>query len=566
MEVIAQRAPPTSNDRLPLQDRHSLTPTRRMGDREEPPPKPPMDPEWCPYVDVSVVVKLFDHRGGSQRSLFLCLAKLRADHHCVPDHGQSLPAVSEHCLRRTSWRTWEKPRVGALIRATPPAQSPSPEAVGSPRLFVPPTARDSHTTGPRLQHLNMIRNPRSPGPQDYRAPRRRSSSERELRDISLDPSRAPTYWLRVDPGPHACYLYGRKRFLECARTMRGSRPHEKKLEASDSASPVSTLSLSARGRIIQETLPLVTPIPCCSSVIIVTLCPRLTSVPDPNKATVPPNPMGESDKIRMISTCCCPQCSLGPDDPEGDLPCYVLRCPQCESPPLAWKGNHPCLGGLLIVWICAAPSSERFTGAPLAPRLNQPTAVLGTIVSIFPRKMDPPCVPEVERENPTQRASRLRATKSEGGPPVRRSGPFCTAASGDRMIPVGRPLSVIPRAFPSVGGAAVRVRIPLCECDLVRRISVRVRRLNQSWTTGTKGVIPTRKMIQPCTAGATGAEEVVPIRRVEQLGTAGAAGSEEVVPSRRVTDRVPLHVPPSGKESAGIPSSSVFPSGQRAEV
>ena len=174
----------------------------------------------------------------------------------------------------------------------------------------------------------------------------------------------------------------------------------------------------------------------------------------------PYNLIANSDKFRVISICCCPQCGRGPDVPDGDLSCRVSRYPQWESPPLAWKGNHPCLGGLLIVWICAAPSGERFTGAPLAPRLNQPTAVLGTIVSIFPRKLDPPCVPEVKRENPTQRVSRLRATKSEGGPPVRRSGPFCTAASGDRMIPVGRPLSVITRAFPSVGGAAVRVRIP----------------------------------------------------------------------------------------------------------
>ena len=200
--------------------------------------------------------------GVSQRSLFLCLAKLRADHHCAPDRGCSLPAAPEHCLRRTSWRTWEKPRVGALIRAAPLAQSPSPEAVGRPQLFVPPTARDGHTTGPRLRHLGMIRDPRSLGLQNYRTPGHRSSSERELRNISLGPSCAPTYWLRVDPGPHACYLYGRERFLECARAMRGSRPHEKKLGAFDSASPVSTLSLSAKDRIIQETLPIMTSMRC----------------------------------------------------------------------------------------------------------------------------------------------------------------------------------------------------------------------------------------------------------------------------------------------------------------
>ena len=242
-----------------------------MGDRDGPLPKPLTHPEWCPYVKVSVVVTLFDHRGGSQRSLFLCLAKLRADHHCAPDRGRSLPAVPEHCLHRTSWRTREKPRVRALIRAAPPAPSPSPGAVGSPQLFVPPTARGGHTTGPRLRHLGVIRNPRSLGLQNYRTPSRRSSPERELRNISLGPSRAPTYWLRVGPGPHACYLYGRERFLECARAVRGSRPHEKKLGAFDSASPVSTLSLSAKDRVIQETLLIMTSMRC-PSVVLVILC------------------------------------------------------------------------------------------------------------------------------------------------------------------------------------------------------------------------------------------------------------------------------------------------------
>ena len=437
-----------------------------MGDRGEPPPELPSDLERCPYVDIGVMARAFDPRGGSQNSRLLHFVKLLADPHCVPDLGQSQPAASEHCLRRTSWRTWGTPRVGALVQATPPAQSPSPEAVGSPR---PPTARDIHTYGPRLQHFNMIRNPRSPGPQGYRAPRRRSSAERELRDISLDPSRAPTYWLRADPGPHACYLYGRKRFLECAETRRGSRPHEKNLEASDSASPVSPSSLSAGDGINPETLLIMNPI-YCASIIIAPLCLCLTRRPGQNKAVAPYNLIADSDKIRAISICCCPQCGCGPDVPDGDLSFGVSRCPQWESPPLAWEGNHPRLGSLLIVGICAAPSSERFTSAPLAPRLNQPTAVLRAIISIvppgrspacsnkilfrmsswtlavrYPRdrmnelavivgQKDPSCVPEVERENPTQRVRRLRATSSEGGPPLRRSGPFCTAASGDKVI------------------------------------------------------------------------------------------------------------------------------------
>ena len=396
-----------------------------------------MDPEWCPYVDVSVVVKLFDHRGGSQKSRFLHFVKLRADHHCVPAHGQSLPAVSEHCLRRTSWRTWEKPRVGALIRATPPAQSPSPEAGGSPRLFVPPTTRGGHTTGPRLQQLDMIWNPRSPGPQDYRAPRRRSSSERGLRDISLDPSRAPTYWLRVDPGPHACYLYRQKRFLGCAGTMRGSCPHEEKLEAFDSASPFSTLSLSAEGRVIQETLLIMT-LKRFPSVVLVMLCLCLTRRPDQNTTVAPCNMAVNDLEVRRVLTCGCPQCSLGPSTPERSTHCLVPCYPQYEFPLGTREVNLlPFMG---VPMVCAVPFCEV---VPFCVELadvysslvsSLSFAVLGTELDIFCRRVDPPRGIEVEGRIPAQGANRPGVTESKKGIPARGLNPLSPTMLESRMI------------------------------------------------------------------------------------------------------------------------------------
>ena len=527
-----------------------------------------MHPEWCPCVKVSVVVTPFDHREGSRKSPFHCLPKLSADHHCAPGRGRPLPAVPEHCLCRTSWRTWEKPHVGALIRATPPAQGLSPEAGGIPQLFVPPTKRDDHTTDPRLRHLDMTRNPRSLRLRNYRTPGRWSSSERELRNLSWGPSRSPTYWLRVDPGPHVCYPYGRNAPLACVPAIRGPRLSDKKLSVLFHGSPFSPPSLSAKDRIAPETLLIMSPIQC-ASIIIVTLCFCLTRRPDQNKAVAPYNLITDSDEVRVISICCYPQCGLGPDVPDEDLSCRMSRYSQWKSPSLTWKGNRPRLGGSLIVRTCAVLSNEKFTGAPLAPRLNRPPAVMGTEVNTFPREVDPPRVPKARRKGSTRRPSRfssvlgtvldispprmgpprvieakrkvsipgvnrIHATEPERDHPVRRSGSFRTAAPGDRTNPVGRPLSVIPRAFSSVDGAAVRVRTPFCECDLVGRISVRVRRVNQSWTTRTKGVIPTKKIIRPYTAGATGTEEAVHNRRVDQLGTAGATGSEEMIPSRRV--------------------------------
>ena len=285
--------------------------------------------------------------------------------------------------------------------------------------------------------------------------------------ISPKEGSATISWPRGNLVPRICYLFGRKVPLACV-------PHNTRASPSPRGGyrccpRLSGLpsSPSAKDGITPETLLIMNPIQR-ASIILVTLCLCLTRRPDQNKAVAPYILIVESDKIRVISICCCPQCGLGPDVPEGDLSCRVFRCPQCESPPLAWKGNHPCLGGLLIVGTCAAPSSERFTGAPLAPRLNRPPAVLGTGVSIFPRGVDTPRVTEAKRKSPTRRIRRFRAAKSEGGLPVRRLGPLCTAASGDGMIPVGRPLSVIPRAFPSIGGAAVSVRIPLCEHGLAK--------------------------------------------------------------------------------------------------
>ena len=84
------------------------------------------------------------------------------------------------------------------------------------------------------------------------------------------------------------------------------------------------------------------------------------------------------------------------------------------------------------------------------------------------------------------------------------------------MTSASRPPATTMRAPLSVGGVDVGIRIPLCEYGLVRRIPVTVRRLNQSWTTGMKGVVPFRKMIQSGAARAPGSEGMIPLRRVNQ--------------------------------------------------
>ena len=361
-------------------------------------------------------------------------------------------------------------------------------------------------------------------PENCRAPGRRSATRNEWRGLPLSllwgisqgECRATISWPRGNLVPRICYLYGRKEPLECARTIRRPHLHEKKLAVLYGGSQVSTPSLSAKDRIIQETLPIMTPIRC-SSVIIVTLCLCLTRRPDQNKAAAPYNLISDSDEIRVMPMCCCLQCGLGPDAPEGDLSCQVFRCPQFEFPLIARERNHLRLVGLLGV--CAAPFGEGFTGVPLFPMFSRSPAVLGTVLDIFPQRVDPPRFTEVKGKIPIRGVNRLRATESERNHPVRRLGPLCTAASGDGKIPASRPLSVPTRASPSIGGVDVGVRIPLCGYGLVRRIPVGVRRLNQSWIAGTKRVVPIRKMIQPCAAGAAGSQEVVPIRRVNRSCT-----------------------------------------------
>ena len=403
--------------------------------------------------------------------------------------------------RRVLQRPWEEAQVEVLALGTPPRRAPHQGANGKTACGPDPVNNrmKMFPRGAALPVKPSLRTARSPPqslvpsatPRKYRALGHRSATTGVRRDLSLiypwvispEEGSATISWPRGNLVPHICYLYGRKAPLACVPTIRGPRLPERKLSVLPNGSPVFPSSPSAKDGITPETLLVMNPIQR-ASIILVTLCLCLTRRPDQNKAVAPYILIVESDKIRVISICCCPQCVRGPDVPAGDLSCRVFRCPQGESPPLAWKGNHPCLGGLLIVGTRAAPSSERFTGAPLAPRLNRPPAVLGTGVSIFPRGVDTPRVPEVKRKSPTRRIRRFRAAKSEGGLPVRRLGPLCTAASGDGMIPVGRPLSVIPRAFPSIGGAAVSVRIPLCEHGLAK---------NRSWISGTTGVVPVRK-------------------------------------------------------------------------
>ena len=158
---------------------------------------------------------------------------------------------------------------------------------------------------------------------------------------------------------------------------------------------------------------------------------------------------------------------------------------------------------------------------------RRPSAVLGTVSGIFLRRVDPPRVTDVKGKIPVRRANRLRATELKRDLPARRLGPLCTAASGDRMIPASRPPLVTTRAPPSIGGVDVGVRISLCVYDLTRRIPVGMRRINQSCTTGMKGIAPIRKIIQSCAAGAPGSEGMIPIRRVNRSYTTTCEGKRE---------------------------------------
>ena len=304
--------------------------------------------------------------------------------------------------------------------------------------------------------------------------------------------------------------------------MRGSHPHEKKLGAFDSASPFSTLSLSAEGRVIQETLLIMT-LKRFPSVVLVMLCPHLTRRPDDNTAVAPCNLAVNDHEIRRILTCGYPQCSLGPSTPERSTHCLVPCYPQYEFPlGIREVSLLPFLGAPMV---CAVPFSEV---VPFCVELadvysslvsSLSFAVLGTELDIFCRRVDPPRGIEVEGRIPAQGANRPGVTESKKGIPARGLNPLSPTMLESRMIAEDCPTSVTKRASPSIGRVDADVQISLCECDLVRRIPVGVRRINQSWTAGTKGVVPFRRRIQPCAAGATGSKEVTPVGRVNRSCT-----------------------------------------------
>ena len=392
---------------------------------------------------------------------------------------------------------------------TSTAHSPAPSTTG---------------TRPHLRHRDGIWSPRLPRIQNYRVRKHHSSPEGELSYVIWGLPRTSTFWRRADTHSPAGYPCGWGGALESEGPIQGTRLPGKKEDVPSHPYPIRTSPLSTKDKTNTEDGRDLPPQLATSTLrlSVAPSCIRLTSVQDQNKAAVPSNLIVESDKIGV---CCCPQYGLGPDTSEGDLPCRVFRCPQCESPPLAWKGKHPCFGGLLIVWTCAAPSSGRFTGAPLAPRLNRPPAFLGTVLNIFLRKMDSPHVTEVKRPSPIRRVNRLHTTNSERGLPVRRLSPLCTTASGDRTTPASRPLSVITRAFLSIGGVDVGIRIPLCEYGLVKRVHGGVRRLDQSWTVAARS------------------KEVVPIRRVNRSCTTSCTTTWE----RECEDSVPIDLPSRSK-------------------
>ena len=228
----------------------------------------------------------------------------------------------------------------------------------------------------------------------------------------------------------------------------------------------------------------------CPSVVFVTLCLHLTRRPDHNTAAAPCNLAVNDHEIRVMSMCYYPQCSLGPDTPERNSSCIVPCYLTSKFVSRVRGADHPCLVGLLIVRTCAAPFSEEFTGVPLFPMFSRPSAVLGTVLDIFLRRVDPPRATDVEGKIPARRANRLRATELKRDIPVRRLGPLCPTASGDRMISASRPPSVTTRTPPSIGGVDIGVRIPLCGYDLTRRIPVRIRRLNPIRYNGNEGSGP----------------------------------------------------------------------------
>ena len=238
--------------------------------------------------------------------------------------------------------------------------------------------------------------------------------------------RAPVSWPRVNLAPHACYLYGRERLLECASAKRGLRLHGKKLEVFYGGYPVSAPSLSAKDEIIQEILPIMTPIQC-PSVVFVTLCLHLTRRPDHNTAAAPCNMAVDDHEFKVMLMCYYPQCGLGPDTPEGDSSCLVPCCTQYEFSLRVQEVNHLRLVSLPIV--CAAPfrkvvpSCEELTGVYPSLVTSWPSAVLGTVLDLFLRRADPPRATEDGRRDPRSEGQSTQCNRVKGGSPRKRIGP-----------------------------------------------------------------------------------------------------------------------------------------------
>ena len=293
--------------------------------------------------------------------------------------------------------------------------------------------------------------------------------------------RHPTSWFWTADGPPTGRLCGWVEPLAFVESTWGNRLSRKKEDIPSHLSRALTSSPSDKDRIIQETLPIVTSIQC-PSVVFVTLCLHLTRRPDHNTAVAPCNLTVNDHEIRVMLMCCYPQCGLGPDAPEGGSSCLVPCCTQYEFLLRAREVNHPRLVGLKIA--CAAPFSEvvpyceELTGVYPSLVPSRPSAVLGTVLDIFLRRVDPPRATDVKGKIPVRRANRLSATELKMDLPARGLGPLCTTASGDRMTSASRLPATTTRAPPSIGGVDVGVRIPLCEYGLVRRTPVRVRRLN----------------------------------------------------------------------------------------
>ena len=259
-----------------------------------------------------------------------------------------------------------------------------------------------------------------------------------------------------------------------------------------------------------------------------TLCLHLTRRPDHNTAAAPCHPAVNNNEIRVMSMCCCPRCSLDPDTPERNSSCLVSCYLENKFVSRVRGTNHPCLVGLLIVRTCAAPFSEEFTGVSLFPMFSLPSAVLGTILDIFLRRVDPPRATDEEGKIPALGANRLHATELKKEIPGKKIRPaLSNSVRGQDDLSENCPPSVTTRTPSSIGGVDVGVRIPLCGYGLMRRIPVGARRLNQSWTTGMKGVLPIRKIIQSCAVGAPGSEGMILIRRVNRSCTTKWGGKHE---------------------------------------